>query len=155
MLEWLKHMLWIYSSDERSLMELLSKIDIFQWYTDCQLYEISQKFYLRNYQVWDIVLDQWIKPQFIWIVHHGSIEVMRKDWTKEKKIWEILPWWIYAEMAYFRNTESMAKLVAKNTLIVWEIDISSFENFLKAYPDQVDKIKEIMYSRDKTNKSII
>ncbi|MFZ5341696.1 MAG: hypothetical protein ACOZBL_04020 [Patescibacteria group bacterium] len=58
-------------------------------------------------------------------------------------------------MAYFRNTESMAKLVAKNTLIVWEIDISSFENFLKAYPDQVDKIKEIMYSRDKTNKSII
>lgn len=155
MFDRIKHSFWVYDSWELALMNMLSQIDIFSWYTNKQLYSLSQKFTLYNYNIWDVIVKQWDNPWIIWLVQEWIIQVIHHKDNKKTILWEIRSWEIYAEMSYFNNKTSMADLIAKTTVISWEICIRDFEVFLEIYPELSSKIKRIIEKREKLNQGFI
>lgn len=133
------------------LRSLVRDIDLFSWFTDSQIDIIIKLFVLKNYKQWDIVVSQWEKPLFVWIVQDWNLEVFKNIDGSNVKLWEITKNWVYAEMAYFNKTNSMATLRVAKSLISWEISTQNFDKFLSMNPEVLEHIKNVIIQRTQLN----
>lgn len=149
----IKSFFWIYTISEKILMKMLWNIDIFKWYSKSKLYKLIKKFYLNDYKDWSVVVKQNTKPDIIWIVQEWILDVMiiQPNWEKNK-LWEIKEWWLYAEMSFFNNKNTMATIVAGKDTIVWEITTIDFAHFLKNDPKLFDSVRNTIKNRIQVNK---
>lgn len=151
MFEYLKKMFGLYDTREKILISMLKDVDFLNIFSDSQLYEFSKKFKLKDYKPWDIIVEAWTKPDFVWLLESWEIQAQVEVWGKILKLWDIKRWDMYLELAYFNRTTTVAKLICKNPCIAWEVPIMEFDRLIKENKQLEDQLKEIVKFRNSKN----
>lgn len=151
MLGLLKEFFWIYDLKEKTLISMLKDIDIFEGLSDSQLYKFSKQFKLKKYDINSIIIRQWEKPSFIWLLESWEIEVYRQEEDKSIKLWIISSWEIFWEMSFLNNTVAMASLITSRNCIAWEVSAQDMRQILDNYQNIKAKMLIIIERRQKNN----
>lgn len=153
MLGLLKDFFWIYDLREKTLISMLKDIDIFKEFSNSQLHKFSKQFRLKKYDINNIIIRQWEKPSFIWLLESWEIEVYRKEDDRNIKLWTISSWEIFWEMSFLNDTVAMASLITSRDCIIWEVSVQDMKQILDEYQSIRTKMFLIIENRQKNNEN--
>lgn len=142
-------------SVQEILIRMIRSLDLFAQLDDDECLELSKDFTLQYYPQNSRIIQEWTRPQKIYILKRWLLKAKKSvNWT-EKLLWEILPGQIFGEMSYLLQQNAVANVYCDQESDVWELSIAHFDQFLKNHPAVLTQIKEIIVQRRTKNDSIL
>ena len=136
------------------LIKMIRSIDLFKDLNDDEVLELAKEFKLEFYPKWSVIIREWTRPEYIYILKNWKLEARKANWLSKEVLGEINTWEIFWEMSYLDWVNAMATVATTEDSDIWQIPISEFDKFLKKYPNIMDKIYSTKNERQKQNTSI-
>ena len=135
-------------------MNILDGIKILDWLNDKDREELSMFCQEKEISKWEILFRQWDEANSMYIISKWAINITtEKNWEKII-LWKVLSEGVLWEMALFWNYWSRtatAEATEDSTLIT--ILFFSIKSLMEKNPELLNKIKEIIETRNDINKS--
>ncbi len=136
---------------EEILIKMIKTIDLFQNISDEEALDLSKSFKLEIYPAGTIILAQWSKPNNIYLIRSGKMEVSVNKWSGTIILWELNSGDIFGEMSYFKSSAATADVKTLTECDVWEIPVIKFTDFLYKNSHIKDDIYATMQDRERNN----
>lgn len=114
----------------------LKGIGILSYLSDSRLQELSECGEFVRYAARQVVLEQGIDQDRLYIVIQGALEVLSKTDGQEVHIGEAGEGDCVGEISLFEPTKTSAMVRAKSDVLLWSMCVEGLQTFMAKYPLQ-------------------
>jgi CRP-like cAMP-binding protein len=140
---------------QRLLNNVMAISPLFKIFDKSERKMLVEKFKLREVKRGEVVIEQGGRPDGLYVVMHGEMEVTRKEDGRVVKLATLKEGDLFGEMSLLTRAPATATVTAGHRGIVLRLPKSAFDELMMTHPQILELISELSDTRKRLTEAIL
>jgi CRP-like cAMP-binding protein len=140
---------------QRLLNNVMAISPLFKVFDKSERKMLVEKFKLREVKRGEVVIAQGSKPDGLYVVMHGEMDVSRNEEGRDVRLATLKSGDLFGEMSLLTRAPATATVTAGHRGIVLRLPKSAFDELMMTHPQILELVSELSESRKRVTEAIL